>query len=159
MDRAAEGHITAGRPWKMYVACALGGLIVGAGAVGCLWWVNDSSDLPSGPPFQATGSVTVFGSWVGAQEDEGCVGVDDFADLRPGAPVKVVGLSGDQLAQGHLGKGTAGKVVGDSCTWPITVGGVPGGAAQYSLRIGERAEVTKTREELENGVDLSFGHQ
>ncbi|MFI9078105.1 hypothetical protein ACIGW8_16720 [Streptomyces sioyaensis] len=87
------------------------------------------------------------------------MGIDAFADLRPGTPVRVFDPSGNQLAQGRLKAGTAGKVVGNSCTWPLEVHGVPGGATQYGLRIGKRAELTKTREELESGVDLSFGSQ
>lgn len=160
MDTAVEGSRSAARPWKTYAACVVAGAVLGAGAVGCLWWVRDGGNSrPSGPPFEATGTVTVFGSWVGGQADEGCVGIDAFTDLRPGTPVKVFDLSGTQLAQGRLKAGTAGKVVGNSCTWPLEVHGVPGGAPQYGLRIGKHAELTKTREELESGVDLSFGSQ
>ncbi len=102
----------------------------------------------------------MFGSsWVHGQGDEGCVGIDDFADLRHGATVRVFDLSGHTLSQGRLGSGTPGKVVGNSCTWPLTVSGVSGGANQYQLQIGDRARLTKTREELRNGVDLSFGAQ
>lgn len=160
VDAAVERSPSTARPWQTYAACVLAGAIVGAGAVGSLWWGRDrGSSRPSGPPFEATGTVTVFGSWVGGQADEGCVGIDDFADLRPGAPVKVFDLSGNQLAQGQLKGGTAGKAVGNSCTWPIEVNGIPGGATQYALRIGKQAELTKTREELESGLDLSFGSQ
>ncbi|MGW9174668.1 hypothetical protein [Streptomyces decoyicus] len=87
------------------------------------------------------------------------MGIDAFADLRPGTPVRVFDPSGSPLAQGRLKAGTAGKVVGNSCTWPLEVHGVPGGANQYGFRIGNRAELTKTREELESGVDLPFGSQ
>ncbi|WP_333733181.1 hypothetical protein [Streptomyces sp. IBSBF 3010] len=113
----------------------------------------------SGPVFTATGTVTVFGSWVGAQEDEGCVGIDAFGDLRPGTQVRVLDTSGNELSRGRLGDGIPGKVVGNSCTWPLTVADIPDGKNQYRLEIGHREQLVKTGEELHNGVDLSFGEQ
>ncbi|MFE0374189.1 transposase [Streptomyces inhibens] len=122
VNAADERSRSTARLWKTYAACVLAGAIVGAGAVGSLWWASDGGNSrPSGPPFEAIGTVTVFGSWVGGQADEGCVGIDDFADLRPGAPIKVFDLSGNQFAQGRLKAGIAGKVVGNSCAWPIEV--------------------------------------
>ncbi|MEV7476327.1 hypothetical protein ACH4WW_06510 [Streptomyces halstedii] len=121
--------------------------------------MSEQDEGQSDPVFTATGTVTVFGSWVGAQEDEGCVGIDAFADLRPGTQVRVLGTSGRELARGQLGDGTPGKVVGNSCTWPLTVAGIPDGKDQYRLEIGHREQLVKTSEELHNGVDLSFGEQ
>ncbi|MGW0030131.1 hypothetical protein ACWDXD_09890 [Streptomyces sp. NPDC003314] len=147
------------RRWVLCLVSGLAGVAIGAASVGLVWWLGEAEERPSGPAFTAAGTVTVFGSWVNAQEDEGCVGIDGFADLRPGATVQIFDLAGHELAQGRLGNGTPGKVVGDSCTWPLDVPGVPSGADQYELQITDRARLTKTREELQNGVDLSFGTQ
>lgn len=154
-----SGHPPKPRRWVLPVISGVVGLVIGAGTVGGAWWASTSEDTrPSGPPLTATGSVTVFGSWVHGQE-EGCVGIDDFADLRAGTPVRVFDLSGHELARGRLLEGTAGKVVGDSCTWPLKVSGVPSGATQYELQVGDRERLTKTPEELRAGVTLSFGEQ
>lgn len=145
----------------MRIAYAAIGFVVGASSVGIAWWATSGSgdSRPSGPPFTATGKVTVFDPWVHGQEDEGCVGIDSYADLRSGTPVRVFDLDGHELAQGRLEKGTSGVVVADSCTWPLTVKGVPGGAVQYQVQVGDRDRLTKVREELQAGLTLSYGHQ
>lgn len=147
------------RRWALCLASGLVGVLVGAGVVGGMWHMSNRDDRPSGPAFTATGTVTVFGSWVGAQEDEGCIGIDDFADLRPGVQVRVFDQAGHELSQGRLGKGIPGKVVGNSCTWPLTVADIPSGASQYRLQVGHREQLAKTAGELRSGVDLSFGAQ
>lgn len=93
---------------------------------------------------------------LGRRTGEGCVGTDDFADLRPGVAVRVFDQSGHELSQGRLGTGLPGKVVGNSCTWGLTVSDIPSGASQYQLQIGDRERLGKTGEELRRGVDLSF---
>ncbi|MER5377770.1 hypothetical protein [Streptomyces sp. NPDC002553] len=158
-NEAAPSKVHGTRRWVLCLVSGLAGVAVGAGTVGALWHMSEQDDRPSGPAFAATGTVTVFGSWVGAQEDEGCVGIDDFADLRPGVQVRVFDQSGHELSQGRLGNGIPGKVVGNSCTWPLTVSGIPSGASQYQLQVGDRERLTKTPEELRSGVDLSFGAQ
>lgn len=161
-DQIGKGAREIERPtrrWMPYLASGLVGVVVGAGAVGLAWGLSGDDDGPSGPQFTATGTVTVFDSWVNAQEDEGCVGTDDFADLRPGSRVRFLDESGHELSQGRLGSGVPGKVVGDSCTWPLKVTAVPSGATQYELRVGDREPLVKTPEELRKGVDLSYGEQ
>ncbi|MGW4049136.1 hypothetical protein [Streptomyces sp. NPDC004721] len=145
----------------MRIAYAAVGFVVGASSVGIAWWATSGSEdsRPSGPQITVTGKVTVFGSWVHGQGDEGCVGIDSYADLRNGTPVRVFDLDGHELAQGRLENGTAGEVVGNSCTWPLTVKGVPSGAVQYQVQVGDRDRVTKVREELQAGLTLSYGQQ
>ncbi|GAA3140294.1 hypothetical protein [Streptomyces echinatus] len=151
---------TASRRFHPALAAALGA-VAGAAITGTVWWATSASDadVPSGPAFTATGKVTVFGSWVNGQDGEGCVGTDDFADLRGGTAVTVSDLDGHKLAQGTLVDGIAGEVVGDSCTWPLSVSGVPSGTTQYRVQIGDRAPVIKGREQLQAGVKVSYGVQ
>ncbi|MFF7975794.1 hypothetical protein [Streptomyces sp. NPDC007905] len=143
------------------VLAAAAGAVVGAAVTGAVWWATSDrgADVPSGPAFTVSGKVTVFGSWVNGQDGEGCVGTEDFADLRGGTPVTVSDLDGHKLAQGALADGVQGEVVADSCTWALSVRGVPGGAAQYRLQVGDRDPVMKVREQLEAGVKLSYGQQ
>ncbi|MGA4960483.1 hypothetical protein [Streptomyces lavendulocolor] len=147
------------RCWPVAAACLMLGIFLGGAGVGAVWWVTsgDEAQPLNGPAFTAAGQVTVFGSWVHGQEGEGCVGTDAFADLRGGAPVRVFDLSGRQVAQGTLQDGTAGEVIGDSCTWPLNVTIVPGGALQYQIQVGDHAPLTKTPEELQSGLKLSYG--
>lgn len=148
--------------WSRLAVTAAVGVVVGAATVGAVWWATAASDgpgAPSGPPFTASGKVTVYGSWVHGQDGEGCVGTDDFADLRGGTTVTVSDLDGHKLAEGTLESGVAGEVVGDSCTWPLVVSEIPGGAARYRLQVADRDPVVKAAGELRAGVALSYGKQ
>ncbi|MFD9562596.1 hypothetical protein [Streptomyces sp. NPDC059994] len=156
---AAE-RVAATRRSPLVLSAVLGAM-GGALITGTAWWATtmNTAEGPSGPPFEASGTVTVFGSWVHGQAGEGCVGTGDFADLRGGTPVQIVAPSGHKLALGSLTKGRPGEVAGDSCSWSVSITGVPGGAAQYQILVGDRDPVLKEAGELQSGFKLSYGKQ
>jgi hypothetical protein len=64
--------------------------------------------------------------------DTDCMGVDDFAALKPGGSVTVYSATGDVL---HVGTITAGKVDGLRCNLPWAAAGVPAGVGPYQYEV------------------------
>jgi hypothetical protein len=96
-----------------------------------------------------------------------CRGTGGYADLHSGVPVRALGADGTVLATGSLtahvpapaAEGALSEAERRRCVWTFSLPGLPP-RDRYGVEIGERGEVSYTREELNAAgwlIEVSLG--
>lgn len=126
----------------LFAVAAVVGALVGLG-VGAL--INRSAS------FTVTGEVSLANGY----GTNGCQGSGENSDLHEGALVTVYDGAGRAVGTGSLGQGTP---VGQACTFPFQVTGVPTGSDQYAVEVASRGRTTYNADSIESG-HLTLGVQ
>jgi hypothetical protein len=123
-----------------------------AGTLGVVLLHDDTTDGPAeaaAPATPQTHAVRVhFELYDQITALSGCRGgYGGYEDISRGTPVTISNGSGDVLGAGSLGAGTR---VGETltCTWTVTIPGVPSGERFYTAEIGRRGEITQSESEM-----------
>ncbi|MQY03779.1 hypothetical protein [Actinomadura macrotermitis] len=90
-------------------------------------------------------------NWVRVPVD-GCVGIGGFDDMAEGTAVTVYDPSSKVIAVGNLG---AGVDAGTTCSWPLTITGVPD-LPFYQIEVSHRGKVTVQRADI-GSIRLTLG--
>ncbi|MFZ3497185.1 hypothetical protein ACODT5_28845 [Streptomyces sp. 5.8] len=149
------------RPAWLIPAAAglLAGAILGSGITYLATAPEETPKAKEPGVFTLTGTMTARGekSSIGkvSSRENGCAGTGGYQDMRSGTTVTVYDTQGTVLGQGTLGPGT---YTGDwkstdsnTCTFPVTVTGVPEGKVSYQVEVGRRGKLLLTEEEAKNG--------
>lgn len=133
------------------LVAGLAGFALGAGLLGGIWAINSASGptRPSEPEtFTLTGTFMLTDGSIN-DGDGGCHGSGGYDDIAEGSGVTVYNAAGDVVATGHLGESTA---VYGSCTFKVSVAGVPKGEKFYKVEVSHRGTVQMTGKEAESGA-------
>lgn len=132
-----------GRWSRASLALAAAVLLAGCGASAPAETPTPSTE----PTFMLIGMLDLAQMDLGAADGDPCVGEGGFADIQPGAQIKVSDASGTIIALGELGNGFARdsfpSVRGtDICQFAIAVTEIPdGGDGIYGVEVASRGVI------------------
>lgn len=139
------------------------GAVAGAAIVGGTWYTTSSSSDTSsiaiatdGKPAAAKGTFTLNGEFVltdGAVDDGagGCEGSGGYDDIALGTSVTVYDAAGAVIATSSLLLSEFDRAAG-TCTYDVSVDGVPGGKNFYQVEISHRGKIQLSAEEATSGA-------
>ncbi|WP_405593856.1 hypothetical protein OG741_37615 [Streptomyces sp. NBC_01410] len=141
------------RWWSNPLLAGLCGLVVGAGSVGGVWWLQASGGADKPGVFTLRGTLLLTtGATSATIDDSECAGGGGYDDIASGASVTVYNAAGDVVASGALGKGD--QPDGSSlraCTFPVSVSDVPKGEKFYQVEVTHRGKISVSSAEAQAG--------
>jgi hypothetical protein len=135
------------------------GAVAGASFVGGTWYTtsrdNSNSITVDGKPAALKGTFTLKGDFTlldGAVDDGigGCEGSGGYDDIALGTSVTVYDAAGAVIATSALILSEYDETAG-TCTYDVSVPGVPGGEDFYQVEINHRGKIQLSAEEAKSG--------
>ncbi|WP_331758862.1 hypothetical protein OH782_42465 (plasmid) [Streptomyces sp. NBC_01544] len=133
------------------------GAVAGASIVGGTWYTTsrDNSITVDGKPAAPKGTFTLKGDFTladGAVDDGigGCEGSGGYDDIALGTSVTVYDAAGAVIATSALTLSEYDETAG-TCTYDVSVPGVPGGEDFYQVEISHRGKIQLSAEEAKSG--------